>query len=131
MAKYALGTLFVFILSSIWLIVAISRGNDTHTWTPVEATVVEARAQRSIQRGPKRILTTIEYSFDGIEYKTTLAEILVGSRVTVYVNPEAPTDVVGEQGFQVQVYGRPLIATIGSGLFAVVLLLIAFSPKEE
>lgn len=131
MAKYALGTLFVFFLSGIWLFVAISRGNDTHSWTPVEARVTEARAQRSLGRGPKRILTTIEYSIDGIEYETTLAEILVGTNVTVYVNPSDPTDVVGEPGFQVQMYGRPLLATIGSGLFAVVLLLIAFSPKED
>ena len=58
-------------------------------------------------------------------------EYLVGKTATVYVNPSDPTDVVGKPGARIQNLGRPVILTVGSGLFAVVLLLIAFSPKED
>lgn len=131
MAKYALGTLVVFVASSIWLFLAWSSGNKTNGWNPTQAQVVANDMQETVRGRPAGWLTTITYSVDQQEYEAVVDEYLVGNAVTVFVNPDDPTDVVGKAGARIQDMGRPIIATVGSGLFALVLLLIAFSPKED
>ena len=131
MAKYALGTLVVFILSAGWLFLAWSSGNKTNSWDPTTAQIVENGIQETITGQTAGWLTTITYSVDGIEYVADVDEYLIGKDVTVFVNPEDPMDVVGKAGPRMQDMGRPMLATVASGLLAVVLLLIAFSPKED
>ena len=131
MVKYALGTLVVFIGSSIWLYLAWANGNETNGWDAVPAQVVSNSARKTVRGRPSGWLTTITYEVDEIQYEAVVDEYLVGKTATVYVNPSDPTDVVGKPGARIQNLGRPVILTVGSGLFAVVLLLIAFSPKED
>ncbi len=131
MVKYALGTLVVFIASSIWLFIAWSNGNKTNAWTPTVAQVVSNRVQRTFRRRPTGWLTTITYTVDDDQYEAVVDENLLGKEVTVFVNPADPTAVVGKAGARIQDLFRPIIATAGSGLFAIALLLIAFSPKED
>ncbi|MEZ6094943.1 MAG: DUF3592 domain-containing protein [Pirellulaceae bacterium] len=131
MAKYALGTLAVFVASAIWLYLAWASGNQTNSWNPTAAKVISNDTQKTIGGRPAGWLTTITYDVDGQTYKADVDEYLVGNQVTVYVNPNDPTEVVGKAGARIQDMGRPIIATVGSGLFGVVLLLIALSPKED
>ena len=131
MAKYALGTLIVFMASAIWLFLAWSSGNKTTEWTPVNAQIVANDMEETIRGRPAGWLTTITYSVDGNQYEAVVDEYLLGKQATVYVNPVDASQVVGKSGARIQDLGRPIIATVGSGLFAIVLLLIAFSPKED
>lgn len=131
MAKYAFGTLAIFIASSIWLCLAWSNGNKTAGWNPTTAQIIGNDMQESIRGRPAGWLTTITYMVDGNQYQTVVDEYLIGEEATVFVDPEDPTNVVGKAGARIQDMGRPMIATVGSGLFALVLLLIAFSPKED
>ena len=131
MAKYALGTLAVFIVSAVWLFLAWSSGSKTNDWDPTTAQIVANNVQESLGGRPSGWLTTITYEIDGNQYETVVDEYLIGKEATVFVNPDDPTDVVGKAGARMQNMGRPIIATVGSGLFAIVLLLIAFSPKED
>lgn len=131
MAKYAFGTLVIFIASSIWLFLAWASGNKTNNWDPVTATIIKNDMQETIRGRPAGWLTTITYDVGEIQYEAVVDEYLIGKEATVYVNPNDPTDVVGKAGARIQDMVRPIIATVASGLFAVVLLLIAFSPKED
>jgi hypothetical protein len=131
MAKYAFGTLLAFVASAIWLFLAWSNGNKTTAWTPVTAQIVSNDMQETVRGRPAGWLTTIKYSVNGNQYEAVVDEYLVGKEATVYVNPSDETEVVGKAGARIQDMGRPIIATVGSGLFAIVLLLIAFSPKED
>jgi len=141
MVKYFFVALLVFVVSAIWLFVAISKGNATKNWDEVPAQIGSSNVDRNLaRRGRGRlgrirsstVHTDVKYNIGGIEYEATVDDFIVaGGKTTVFVNPEDPTDVVGHQGPNVQHYGRPLIVTIGSGLFLIVLGLIAFSPKED
>ncbi len=131
MAKYAFGTFVVFVASSLWLYFAWSSGSKTSEWTPTTAQVISTDVDRTVRRRIEGWLTTITYSVEGVQYEAVVDEFLDGKTATVYVNPANPAQVVGKAGVRVQDLGRPIIATVGSGLFAVVLLLIAFSPKED
>ncbi len=131
MTKYALGTLAVFIISSVWLFVAWSSGNKTKSWIPAPAQVLKNDVRKTRRGKLAGWLTTVVYEVNGIQYEAVVDEYLVGDDVTVFVNPENPMDVVGKSGARIQDLGRPIIATVGSGLFAIVLLLIAFSPKDD
>ncbi len=131
MIKYAFGTLVVFIASSIWLFVAWTDGNKTSSWNPTPAQVLKNDARETLRGKPAGWLTTIAYEVNGTPYEAVVDDYLVGNNVTVFVNPENPSDVVGKSGARIQDLGRPIIATVGSGLFAVVLLLVAFSPKDN
>ena len=129
--KYAFVTVVVFLISAIWLFSAWSGGNKTNHWTPVPAQILSNDTQDSIRGRPAGWLTTIAYQFNGLQYETVVDEYLLGESATVYVDPNGPTMVVGKPGARMQDMGRPLIATVASGLFALVLILIAFSPKED
>lgn len=131
MAKYAFGTLVVFIASAIWLFLTWSSGNKTNDWNPTTAKIVSNGTQETIGGRTIGWLTTITYTVDGNQYEAGVDEYLVGKEATVFVNPADPREVVGKAGARIQDMGRPIIATVGSGLFAVVLMLIAFSPKED
>ncbi|MEL7496604.1 MAG: DUF3592 domain-containing protein [Planctomycetota bacterium] len=131
MLKYAVLTMIVFLGSLIWLIAALSGDNQTHQWAPVEAKVLDSQMLRTVSGRASGIEVLILYNYEGQDYEAVLDDYVVGTTGTVFVNPADPTQVVGEQGPRVQSYGRPLIATLASGLFAIVLCLIAFSPKED
>ncbi len=75
-------------------------------------------------------VSTIEYQYDGVDYKSKLPEYKLG-KIEVFVNPLEPTEVVAERGATMVTLARPIIGTVGSGLFAIVLVLIYFSPKED
>lgn len=139
MAKFGFGTLCVFALSAVWLMFAWSNGNRTQSWDPTTAKVISNDVQKRRivdNRGIGRNagtgwLTEISYIVDGVEYEAIVDEYLIGNEVTVFVNPSDPTEVVGKAGVRIQDMFWPLLVMIASGLFAVVLLLIAFSPKED
>jgi hypothetical protein len=73
----------------------------------------------------------VNYTVDGVVYLAVVDEYLVGSNQEVFVDPNNPASVVGKQGATIQATAYPLIATVGSGLFAVFLILIAVSPKGD
>ena len=128
---YALGALVVFIFSLVWLIQAMTGGQATRNWDAVEAEIISNASTKSFSGETTSVETRVIYTVKGVEYEAVLDDFLIKGKGTVYVNPSDPTQVVGEQGPQVQRYGRPLIATLGSGLFLIVLGLIALSPKED
>ena len=133
--KAALGTLVIFLGSSIWLYLAWSHGNRTNQWTAVPAVIIkndvqESNYDRSDTRGPMGWKTTVKYTVDGIEHEAVVDEYLIGSNQEVFVDPNNPASVVGKQGATIQATAYPLVATVASGLFALVLVLIAVSPKE-
>lgn len=135
MAKYLAATFIVFVASAIWLFMAWSGGNKTKSWVPTTAKILkndmsEIRGEYG-RTQPAGWLTTISYTVGGNKYETVVDEYLVGSEATVFVDPNDPTRVVGKSGATVQAMGRPLLATIGSGLFGVLLLLIGLSPKDD
>lgn len=131
LVKTALMTLLVFSVSAVWLYVVWSAGNETNNWTRVTAVVLENEIDETLSGRPRGWATTIGYTFDGIDYVAVIDDYLVGGGNDVYVDPADPTRVVGVKGASLKTMGRPLIVVVGSGLFAVVLMLIALSPKEE
>jgi hypothetical protein len=131
MTKYAFLTIVAFIASSIWLYFAWAHANRTNGWTPAPAKFVSIEKQRRSHNRAAQLLSRVSYSFDGQKYEAVVDEYLIGNEITVYVNPDDPSEVVGVAGARMQDVGRPLVFTIASGLFAVVLVLIAFSPKED
>ena len=131
MVKAALGTLAVFVLSSIWLFFAWSQGNRTYDWTPVRAAVVSNNTDSTVTGRTKGFVSRVKYLVNGVSYEANVDEYLVGGEAEIFVDPENPRNVVGKQGPTMQAMFRPLIVTGATALFAVVLLLIAFSPKED
>lgn len=131
MVKYFFVSLVVFLISGIWLFTAISRGNATYRWTPTPATIGIGESDSNLRGRRTAVYTPVTYMVDGVEYHGMVESFLVPGTGTVYVNPSDPTQVAGEQGPNLQHYGRPMVVAIGSGLFLIVLGLIAFSPKEE
>ena len=134
MAKYALGTLAVFLISSVWLFFAWSNGNKTTSWKEIDAQLLGVEVQETIRGRPAGYLSFVSYEVTGVEYEAVVDEHLYGDEdgnTKVFIDPDDASQVVGLTGPRMQDMGRPLIATIGSGLFAIVLLLIAFSPKED
>ena len=131
MIKYFLGALVVFLVCSLWLYSAISKGNATKKWIATPAAIGEGAADRNLRGRRTAIHTPVIYTYDSIEYEGVVDDFLIAGSGTVYVNPDDPTQVVGKTGPNLQHYGRPMIFTIGSGLFLIVLGLIAFSPKDD
>lgn len=131
MTKYAFLTIVAFIASLLWLYFAWAHANRTNGWTPAPAKVISIDKQRRRHGRPAQLLSRVSYSFEGKKYEAIVDEYLLDQEVTVYVNPDDPSEVVGVAGARMQDVGRPLIFTIASGLFAVVLVLIAYSPKED
>ena len=131
MLKYCIGALIVFAVSSTWLFFAISYGNATKSWTPTPAQVGTTETSRNLGGRRAGIHAHVTYVVNGITYEGLVDNFLVSGTGTIYVNPNDPTQIVGIRGANIQHFGRPMIATIGSGLFLVVLGLIAFSPKED
>lgn len=132
MIKYVIGALVVFLISALWLTLALTIDNATRNWIPVQAEIGESYALRSVTRRRRTsIKTPVRYVVDGVEYAAEVDDFLMEGSGTVYVNPDDPSQVVGYRGPNLQHYGRPLIMTVASGLFLVVLGLIAFSPKDD
>ena len=101
------------------------------TQLPFLATEEETLLPNAMQRRKfGGFVSTIEYQFDGVDFEAKLPEYKLGE-IEVFVNPFEPTEVVAERGATMVTLARPIIGTVGSGLFAIVLVLICFSPKEE
>jgi len=131
MLKYALCTSVIFVASLLWLYVTWSFGNVTKSWDPVTAQILDNDMRETIDGSPAGWITTISYTIDDTEYETRVDEYLVGKEATVYVNPDDPSDVVGKAGTRIQDMVYPLALSVGSSLFSIVLLMIAFSPQED
>ena len=129
-AKAALGTLVVVLVSSVWLYMAWSNGNRTSSWAAVAAHVENNDIEKNARGRMQGWATTVSYTVDGVEYVAVVEDYLVGT-TEVYVDPNDPTAVVGVRGASLRDYGRPLLLTVGASLFAVVLTLIALSPKDD
>jgi len=127
----------LFILSAVWLYLTFAHENRTTSWKPTSAEVTANGAEvatnrgRGMRGGVKAWATTIVYSVDGESYEAVVDEYLVGSDVTVYVNPGDPREVVGKAGATIQGTFYPILATVFTGLLTVVMALIAFSPKDD
>ena len=129
-------TLLLTVLSCSWLYLAYSNGNRTKNWTSVPAVVTENGAVtgsdiRGRRRGVKSWLTAIAYSVDGETYDAVIDDYLVGSEAVVFVNPDNPEEVVGKTGPKMEDTFYPLVATAFTVCLSVVILLIAFSPKDD
>lgn len=131
MANFAVGTLVLFFASSCWLYLTWSHANRTTRWKPVSATVVANGVQETMDGQLAGWATTIAYEIDGARYEAVVDEYLIGNQVTVYVNPQDAREVVATVGARMQDLGRPIVVTVGCGLFAIVLVLIALSPRED
>jgi len=128
--------LLLAILSCTWLYLAYSNGNKTKSWTPVPAVVSENGAVaatdiRGRPRGVKSWLTAVTYSVDGETYEAVIDDYLAGNEATVFVNPENPQEVVGKTGPKMEDTFYPMVATAFTVCLSVVILLIAFSPKDD
>ena len=136
LAKAAVGTLAVFLFCIGWLYVAWSHGNKSLDWVQVKANITGVSEEETLlpnamqRRKFGGFVSTIEYQFDGVDFEAKLPEYKLGE-IEVFVNPFEPTEVVAERGATMVTLARPIIGTVGSGLFAIVLVLICFSPKEE
>ncbi|WP_197443053.1 DUF3592 domain-containing protein [Lignipirellula cremea] len=128
--KSAIGTFVVFLLSVAWLFWAWSIGSRSYSWAAVPAEVTKNDALKSISGKAIGWRTTIQYAYEGQGYQAVLTDYLLGE-IEVYVDPKDPTHVTAHRGPTFDMLARPLLLTIGSGLFAIVLGLIAVSPKEE
>lgn len=131
MLKYTLCALGVFVASSIWLVITMMQGYSTQDWQPVPAQIEQSETAKNLSGRSKSVRTTVTYMIGGETYTRDVDDFLVGGSGTVYVNPEDPSQVVGERGPNLQHYGRPMIIAITSGIFLIALGLIALSPKED
>lgn len=129
--KAAIGTVVVFVASLTWLLLAYSNGTRTNSWTPVQAEVLGNSVDRSAAGRTRGMTTAVMYRIDGVEYECVVDEYLVGKSAEIYVNPENSAEAVGKRGATLQTMFRPIVVTGATGLFAVVLVLIALSPKED
>lgn len=130
-AKAAIGTLVVFLICGGWLYLAWSDGNRSNDWVRVDAEVTNISQEKTTRRrGLSGFVSTVVYQFDGADYESKLPEYKVG-KIAIFVNPHDPNEITAEKGATMVTLGRPIIGTVGSGLFAVVLLLIYLSPKED
>ena len=132
--------LVVFLWCLTGLISAYRTANQSNSWPQVEATVTDFQAIKIDYYDPEYgtteeqfggYLTTIDYYFDGVHYQAELREYLSGKKVTVYVNPEKPGDVVTTPGATLQSVVFPVALTAFSGLALIVLCLILISPKHD
>lgn len=129
--KAAVATTLVFIASSIWLFLAYSNGARTNDWPPVPADIQGNGVERTANGQTRGLTTVVKYQVDGVEYEAVVDEYLVGKGAEVYVNPSDPSEVVGKRGPTLQMMFRPIVVTGATGLFAIVLALIALSPKDD
>jgi len=133
----AIGAFFFFVLSLGWLGWAWVDSDSTKSWTPTPAKVMHRDTARGFDRSKHRVrnirgwLTTVSYRFNDVEYESVVDEYLSDSNVTIYVNPDNPMAIVATAGVRMQDIARPIIATTGTGLFGLVILLMWFSPKED
>ncbi len=131
--KTGLITVAVFAVGCSWLGFAWVRGNRTYDWQEVPATVVEVDLDRP---GSRRGTiygweTTVRYRANGKQYESIVNEFYDKNQVTVYINPDDPTHVVATRGPLIQHMAPPILLTVVSGLFGIVLLLIALSPGGQ
>lgn len=130
-AKTAIGTSVVFLACLGWLGMTWIHGNRTNDWNVVPATVVHNDMYETELGRPDGWATTVRYRVANVDYETVVDEYLIGDDVNIFVDPKDATSVVGKPGARIQSLGAPLIATVGSGLFGLILIMIAIIPKED
>ena len=125
--------LVVFVACSIWLYVNYSANNETYDWVKTPATISESYSggKKFGRRRVRSIHTPVKYQFEGLPYEGVVDDFLVPGEGFVFVNPDEPNQAVGIQGANLQHLMRPLVGTVGSGLFLIVLILIRFSPSDD
>lgn len=128
--------LLVALMSAVvfggWLGMALTRGERSKTWAPVTAEVIAAPFPRRHKIRWLRI--AVEYSFDGNQYRERVHRFgpsEKGDSITVYVNPDHPTQITSERGLLAIDYGLPLVGTLLSLGGVVVLACIIYSPKDD
>lgn len=124
-------TCVVFAASLAWLFMTRAHCNRTHEWVNIKASVLKNDVHKSSDGNIEGWATTVQYRVDDVQYEAVVDEYLVGNTVDVFVDPKDPTSVVGIQGAPIQKMLPPIIVTVGSGLFGIVLLLVAMSPKDD
>ncbi len=123
-------TIVVFCGSAIWLLATWLYGNRTKDWTPLPAVVLSENIKLGRGRSFWGWDCTVSYSCNGDTYTKVIDRFPFGA-TEVYVDPDHPSSAVGRRGATIQLLFIPLIAVVGSGLFGLVLALIAFSPVDD
>ena len=131
MVKALVVTFLVFVLSACWLYFAWARGERTNDWIVTDAKSLGITKARRDELSDIEWATRVEYAMNGKVYQGVVFEYLLGEQVIVYVNPDDPTEVVGKTGASGQMTLAPLLITVASGLFGIVLLLVKLSPKDD
>ena len=119
---------------------AISRGVRSNNWLSVPAVVAErpvGLGNRSRSNSIRWRTVKVKYTFDGRKLQRNVSLFSSfdmaeeGTNLTVYVNPDRPSELASEKGFVACDYAIPMSCTIGSLAFLIVLLCIMFSPTDD
>lgn len=125
------------IVSGIWLGWAVSRGIRSQSWVETPAETVPAFGSNSAGRKHTWRRAKVKYVVDDRTrtqwvYVFGQGEICEpGRRLSVYVNPDVPREVIIRPGFLGIDYGPPLAATLISIAGIAVVLCIKLSPKDD
>ena len=128
-----------FLTSGIWLGFAISRGVRSNNWTETKGVIGDRRfglGQRRVKRFRWR-LVKVDYSFDGRPFSRFVRVFSdrqsskIGNSITIYVNPDRPTELTSAPGFLAIDYGPPLACTLGLLAAIAMTLCIMYSPKDD
>ena len=119
-------------LGSVLLLLAVWQyQRRTLNWNAVQMEIASSDIARFRERRAGRIWTaTVDYSVDGQNFTETMHNLPFGA-TEIYVDPNDPTNVVGERGATLRALFVPVIAVTATALFLIVLLLIKFSPSDD
>jgi len=79
----------------------------------------------------------VDYTFDGQQLSRFVSVfsyrdgVRQGTSLTIYVNPDRPTELASAPGFLAIDYGPSLATTLGLLAAIVVVLCIKYSPKDD
>ena len=129
--KTFLGTILAFLASVLLFFAVWQYQRRTLTWSPVQIEITSSKIAHFRESRTGRVWTaTVDYSFDGKNYTKTIHDLPFGA-TQVYVDPDDPSNVVGERGATVRALFVPIIAISATGLFGFVLILIKLSPSDD
>jgi hypothetical protein len=128
-----------FLISATWLGFAVSRGVRSNDWTETKGVIAgrpfglgHPRARRFRWRCVK-----VDYSFDDrplsrfVSVFATGEGVKPGNSISIFVNPDRPTELASAPGFLAIDYGPPLASTLGLLAAIAVTLCIKLSPKDD
>lgn len=124
------GTIISFAVFGIWFHLARTNANRSLDWPAVPAQVTSHSDARDYRGRVDRPTTTVVYAFNGKSYSVIL-DVYQLDEMEVYVNPEDPSEVRADRGATMVDLGYPLVGLVLSGLFALFLAMVCFSPKDE